>query len=118
MANPATELLFPPRLIPALMDARGEPWRIYVYEIQGKPTGDIDRLAMIYFMARLASCSSCQSDSLRAIQGCEHCARQSLRRFRGSDEELVLSVQTAKQELMQLTAKQNREKKDVQIEKG
>ena len=50
-------------------------------------------------MARMSTCATCNADSYRAMNGCSTCARQALKRFRGSDEELVEMFQAAKNEV-------------------
>jgi len=94
-----TEILFPPHLLVHLRDLRSEKWRQFVDEVINKPVGDIERVAFIYFMARLSACSTCQGDSLRAIQGCNKCTQQVIKRFKGSDEELIQLAHTYKQEM-------------------
>jgi hypothetical protein len=94
-----TEILFPPRLLIQLRNLRGEKWRDFVEAVMNKPNGDIERVAFIYFMARISACATCHGDSLRAIQGCSKCSQQVIKRFRGSDEELIQLAHTYKQEM-------------------
>lgn len=109
--NYDTELIFPPRLIPFLEDIRGEEWSNYIRQLRDRPVGDLERQAFIYFMAKLTFCATCQGDSLRAVHGCEQCARQALKRFRGTDQELIQQVQVYKQELLNVAIKFNGETK-------
>lgn len=95
-----TELLFPPRLIPLLAPLRGKEWQQFIEQINGKAIGEIDRKAFVLFMARLTCCMSCHSDTWRAHQGCEQCAKQAIRRFRGTDEELIALYQASLDELL------------------
>lgn len=90
-----TELLFPPRLIPSLSHLRGVKWQTFVEQISNKPIGDPERRAFVLLMAKLASCLNCQSDTWRAQQGCEHCAKQTLKKFHGTDEELIALFEVA-----------------------
>lgn len=94
-----TELLFPPRLIPALANLRGEKWQSLVKQLFDKPIGNLERRAFLLFMARLANCLNCQSDTWRAHQGCEQCSRQTLKKFRGTDEELIALFESSLTEL-------------------
>ncbi len=89
MYNPDTDLLFPPRVIPNLIDSRGSKWHKFVREVLASQDESIEQLSFILMMARLAGCASCCSDSFRAMQGCTTCARQSIKRYRGSDSELI-----------------------------
>ena len=50
-------------------------------------------------MARMSACATCNSDSFRALNGCMVCARQSLKRYRGTDEDLMELFQAAKDEV-------------------
>ena len=99
MFNPDTELLFPPRLIPALRDVRGQSWQALVDRVKLNEGVDLDRLALVLLMVRLAGCASCHSDSLKAMRGCTQCSLQTLRRFRGSDEDLLNNFTLARQEV-------------------
>jgi hypothetical protein len=83
------ELLFPTHVIPTLRHARGERWRALVEQITPLPEDHPERLAFSLMMIRLDSCLTCETDSYRAMRGCKACARQMLRRFKGSDDELI-----------------------------
>jgi len=99
MYNVDTELLFPPRAIPALVGLRGHSWQALVDQVLKADDGTLDRLAFILVMVRLNSCASCSSDSFRAMQGCTACARQTIKRFRGPDKELLGLFESAKSEI-------------------
>lgn len=107
-----TEILFPPSLLSQLRNLRGERWRQFIDEVMNKPIGDVDRVAFIYFMARLSACATCQGDSLRAIQGCNKCSQQVIKRFRGSDEELIQLAHSYKQEMYGTLTKMVESKND------
>jgi hypothetical protein len=83
------ELLFPTHVIPALRQARGDRWRALVEQIIPLPEDHPERLAFSLMMIRLDGCLTCETDSYRAMRGCKACARQMLRRFKGSDDELA-----------------------------
>lgn len=89
MFNSDTDLLFPPRAIPALRDLRGPAWKSLVERVMQTEGRHPDRLAFVLMMVRLSACASCQADSFRAMRGCTQCAAQTVRRFRGSDKELL-----------------------------
>jgi hypothetical protein len=40
-------------------------------------------------MVRLGGCIGCNADSYRAMRGCTACARQTIRRYKNSDQDLV-----------------------------
>lgn len=78
---------------------RGEVWKDLVDQVS-KPDADItDQLALVLVMVRLGGCVPCNADSFRAMRGCTQCARQTIRRFKGSDQDLVNQFQAAKREV-------------------
>ncbi len=83
------DLLFPPETLPHLRYIRGESWQALVERVVGLPEDHPEALALSLLMIRLAGCLSCETDSYRAMRGCTPCARQTLRRFKGSDSELT-----------------------------
>ena len=89
MYNFDTDLLFPPRVIPSLRALRGSAWSKLVDQVMDKEPTDLDRLAFVLMLVRLGGCVSCHADSFRALRGCTLCAHQTVRRFRGSDQELL-----------------------------
>lgn len=99
MYNPDTDLLFPERVIPSLLDQRGSGWRALVARVNAADSKSIENLAFILMMARLSGCASCNADSYRAMHGCTACAKQSIKRFRGSDDELLALYMAAKSEV-------------------
>ena len=46
-------------------------------------------MAFMLMMVRLNGCVACETDSFRAMRGCPACAHQTLRRYKGEDEELL-----------------------------
>lgn len=89
MINRDIEMVFPPRVIPSLRDVRGEVWGNLVDQVMQEADADMDRIAFVLLLIRLAGCLSCQADSFRAMRGCLYCSTQTLKRFRGSDQELL-----------------------------
>ena len=101
MYNPDTDLIFPPRVIPALSTERSSVWKDLVALAQKSDSDSPEKVAFILMMARLNNCATCNADSYRAIQGCSSCARQALKRFHGTDEELVRLFAAARREIIQ-----------------
>lgn len=99
MYNEDTDLLFPPRAIPSLRNLRGDEWRNLADNVLSSPTTDTMRLAFILLMVRMGGCTSCHSDSYRAMRGCTHCSQQTIRRFRGSDKELLDLFEQARKDI-------------------
>ena len=89
MYNADTDLLFPPRVIHTLRDLRGEPWRRLVDRVLDLEPTHVERMAFVLLMIRLGNCTTCHADSFRALRGCTVCASQTVRRYRGSDQELL-----------------------------
>jgi hypothetical protein len=111
MANPDTEFLFPPRVIPTLRTLRGERWQALVDRVvQAGPSASarpeapvgaatagepitatqppsLDRLAFVLLMVRLAGCTTCHASRSGAAR-CTQCARQAVRRYREDDQRL------------------------------
>jgi hypothetical protein len=107
MYNSDTDLLFPPRVIPALRSLRGELWRNLVDQVVELEPSHIDRMAFVLVMIRLGGCTSCHSDSFRALRGCTQCAQQTVRRYRGTDQDLLKLVSEARKEIERFMGKQN-----------
>ena len=97
--NPRTELLFPPHLIPDLKDLRRDVWRDLVERVAGLPETHADTLAFCLMMIRLNACLGCISGSYRFMRGCELCSQQTIARYQGTDEELVVLFHKAKADL-------------------
>ena len=100
MIDNQTDLIFPQRLIPILLDTRGEGWQSLVRETLESPPGESEQAAFVLVIAKLAGCSTCHADTLRALRGCAQCARQSVNRYRGSDQELAGLYRQARQEIL------------------
>ena len=99
MYNSDTELLFPLRVIPELRSLRGEVWAQLVDQVSSPDADLLDQLAFVLVMVRLGGCVPCNADSFRAMRGCTQCSRQTVRRFKGSDQDLVNQFQAARLEV-------------------
>jgi hypothetical protein len=99
MYNSDTELLFPLRVIPELRSLRGPVWRDLVDQVTAPESDPLDQMAFVLVMVRLGGCVPCNADSFRAMRGCTQCARQTVRRFKGTDQELVNQFQAARKEV-------------------
>lgn len=99
MFNTDTEMLFPMRVIPSLGDARGPEWRILIEHLSDKSTNDSEKIAMTALVVKLAGCAGCNTDSFRAMKGCTQCARLIIKRYKGSDVELIRSYQDCHKEV-------------------
>ena len=83
------ELMFPPRVIPSLREMRGPDWRQLVDRVVRLPEEHPESLAFTLMMIRLDGCLECETDSYRAMRGCAMCAMQTLRRYKGTDQDLL-----------------------------
>jgi hypothetical protein len=82
-------LLFSRNVIPSMRGLRGQKWAALVDRIAVLPECHEDTLAFMLMMINLNGCLGCETDSYRAMRGCGSCAHQTIRRFKGSDEELM-----------------------------
>lgn len=99
MYNSDTELMFPLRIIPQLRDLRGIIWQNLVDEASSETAEIRDQAAFTLMMVRLGGCQGCNIDSFRGMRGCLLCAHQTVRRYRGSDSELVQLYQQSLKEV-------------------
>ncbi|WP_119068615.1 hypothetical protein [Aggregatilinea lenta] len=83
------ELMFPHYAIPRLRDARGGSWASLIDRLSTLPETHEEVLAFMLVMIRLNGCLPCETDSYRAMRGCSMCTLQTLRRFKGTDDELL-----------------------------
>ena len=99
-----TDLLFPIRAAISLKELRGAAWRRLVERACQAPDASLDELAFCLLMIRLAGCLTCHADSYRALRGCGACARQAVRRFRGTDRDLLALFDRARLEVTSVAA--------------
>ncbi|NWF69000.1 MAG: hypothetical protein HXY40_07935 [Chloroflexi bacterium] len=85
----ANDLLFPHHAIPSLRHLRGAEWQALIDRILTLPESHEETLALMLTMIRLNGCMGCETDSYRAMRGCAACALQTLRRYKGPDQELL-----------------------------
>lgn len=90
-----TEIMFPPSVIPALREANGAAWRGLVDKVSALDETHPESLAFSLMMIRLDGCMDCETDSFRALRGCQACALQTVRRYRGHERDLLKHYKTA-----------------------
>lgn len=95
------ELMFPYTAIPSLRRLRGAQWQELVERVMNLPEAHEETLAFMLMMIRLNGCIGCETDSYRAMRGCAACAVQTLRRYKGDDEELLSAFRQALAEVHQ-----------------
>ncbi len=89
------ELMFPHNVIPSLKKLRGPQWQALVERVTTQSEYHEETLAFMLMMVRLNGCVACETDSYRAMRGCAACAHQTLRRYKGDDEELIAVFEQA-----------------------
>lgn len=89
------ELMFPPSVIPQLRDQRGPEWQKLVDHVQTLDDDHPEMLAFVLLMIRLDGCMECETDSYRAMRGCNNCAIQTLRRLKVTDRDLLKQYKSA-----------------------
>jgi hypothetical protein len=88
------DIMYPPRVTPLLRDAGGPGWRRLVDRVVRLEETEPEALAFNLTMVRLDGCLECETDSYRAMRGCEACAQQTVRRYR-NDEKTLLKLYDA-----------------------
>ena len=83
------ELLFPERVIPELKSTRDKDWDELIETVCAQEPDSVDGLSFSLMMMRVNGCMTCHAGSHRARLGCTACAQQTIRRYKGSDEELL-----------------------------
>lgn len=84
-----TDIIFPMRAASGLSDMRGEQWKRLVEQARSSPDASEPQLAFSLLLVRLSGCLTCHPNAYRAMKGCTLCSKQSVRRYRGEDAELV-----------------------------
>ena len=99
MQNGGIDLLFPARAIEPLRYLRGERWESLIGSLLEMEPTSADRIAFVLFMVRLGGCTTCQSDSFRAMRGCIICSSTTIKRYKGSDKNLIDLYTEAKKDV-------------------
>jgi hypothetical protein len=94
-----TEILFPMRITPHLRNLRGVGWGELVDDVCASPEASLSRLAFNLLLIRLTSCLSCHTYSYRAMRGCTTCAIHAVKRFEGTDKELLIQYRVSLEEI-------------------
>jgi hypothetical protein len=89
MYNSDTELIFPPRIIPELRNLRTDGWQTLIDKIEAAQDCSVEKAAFVLMMARLNGCTTCHTDSFRALQGCTACSRLTLKHRCEKDADLI-----------------------------
>jgi hypothetical protein len=99
MHNGGIDLLFPSRAIEPLRKLRGDQWESLISRLAEVEPTSLERIAFVLFMVRISGCTTCQSDSFRAMRGCVLCSTTTIKRFKGTDQDLIELFNEAMQEV-------------------
>jgi hypothetical protein len=99
MFNADTELFFPIRVIPNLTGLRGKEWEELIQHLSSDEVTEAEQIAFTDLVVHLAGCAGCDADSFRAMRGCTQCARLVIRRFKGTDQDLLDQYHTCQAEV-------------------
>lgn len=77
------------RAIGALVDLRGPEWQALVAHSEKLTETNPAKIAFSAMVIKLAGCIGCTADSFRAMRGCTQCSRLVIKRYKGTDEDLV-----------------------------
>ncbi len=105
MFNADTELFFPIRVIPSLRSVRGKEWENFIDQVSSPKAGEVEKIAFTGLVVKLAGCAGCDADSYRAMRGCTQCTKLVLRRFKGSDADLIAQYEQLKAEVCEFMSK-------------
>jgi hypothetical protein len=105
MFNSDTELFFPIRVIPSLRSIRSEEWESLIDRLSGPDAVEVEQIAFTALVVKLAGCTGCDADSFRAMRGCTQCARMVLKRYKGSDADLLNQFEQSKTEVFEFIKK-------------
>ncbi len=83
------DLLFPSRAIEPLHNLRGESWEKLMNSLIEAEPASLERIAFVLMMVRISGCTNCQSDSFRAMRGCVVCSSTTIKRYKGTDQNLI-----------------------------
>lgn len=99
MQSDSIDLLFPSRAIEPLRNLRGERWENLISNLIELDPMCLDRIAFVLFMVRIGGCTTCQSDSFRAMRGCILCSSTTIKRYKGNDQNLIDLYNEAKNDV-------------------
>jgi hypothetical protein len=99
MQSGSIDLLFPSRAIESLGKLRGERWENLINKLIKLDPISVDRIAFVLFMVRMGGCTTCQSDSFRAMRGCILCSNTTIKRYKGNDQNLLELYHEAKNDV-------------------
>lgn len=107
MYNPETEIVFPSKAIGSLSNLRGKTWQDLVSSVVEKPIQSSEQTAFLLMMIKIDGCVTCNVDSFRAMRGCPACAQLNIKRYKGTDDDLVRMYHQSLKETISNSTKLN-----------
>lgn len=107
MFNSDTELLFPLRVIPSLGDIRGQEWQNLIEDLSAEDSETADKIAFTAMVVKLAGCAACNADSFRAMRGCTQCSHLTIKRYKGTDKDLLQIYQDCQKDVKAYLSKRD-----------
>ncbi len=100
MQGNSIDLLFPSKAIDYLRNLRGGQWDQLVSSLVNLQPTSPEVIAFVLMMVRIGGCTSCQSDSFRAMRGCNQCSSTTIKRYKGNDQTLIELYIEAKKDVV------------------
>jgi hypothetical protein len=100
MQGNGIDLIFPSKAIDNLKNLRGDQWEGLVSSFATLQPTSPEVAAFVLMMVRIGGCTSCQSDSFRAMRGCNQCSSTTIKRYKGSDQTLIELYIEAKKDVV------------------
>jgi hypothetical protein len=113
MFNSDTELFFPMRVTPTLINVRGKVWDRLVDQVSSSAATDVEKIAFSELVIKLAGCQGCDADSFRAMRGCTQCSHTVLKRYKGSDEDLLEMYEQCQKDVVEFLSKRKSKGRDI-----
>jgi len=108
MQSGSIDMLFPSRAIEPLRKLRSDRWEYLINDLLELEPMSLDRIAFVLFMVRIGGCTTCQSDSFRAMRGCILCSSNTIKRYKGNDQNLIDLLNEAKKDVTKFIKEVNR----------
>lgn len=89
MGSNDTQIMFPIDAMQNLRGTRGKLWNELLDSTTELSPISCEVIGFVLMMTMLCSCTSCNSDSFRAMKGCIDCSQQAVKRYKGDDGKLV-----------------------------
>ena len=100
MQGNGIDLLFPSKAIDNLRNLRGGQWDQLVCSLVNLQPTSPEVIAFVLMMVRIGGCTSCQSDSFRAMRGCNQCSSTTIKRYKENDQTLIELYIEAKKDVV------------------